>query len=553
MSYQNTVITPIASLYKVQFQFEESDNILFNDLTVNFEPEKIGLIGNNGLGKTTLLKLISGELIPNSGTVSRSANIACLPQNIKKLDCLSVAETLGIQDKLSALKAIHDGTTEQHHFDIIGDNWTIAEETKELLNSHSLGHLDLDRKLNTLSGGEVTRLLLLNILKQNPDCLLLDEPTNNLDKNQKMWLYKFISEWNQSAIIISHDRELLTYMDSIMHITPSGIKRYGGNYTDFTYAYSNEQAALSQKLQEAKKLINNNKRSIQNEREKREKRAKQGKIVQRKKNGKSVAINGRKEQSENTQHKKKIVENRLLNTANKQYEEVSKKIDRISPLSINLEKTYIPTKKQVIEMKNIYFKYPDSDKNIIHNFSFTLSGSNRIAVCGNNGSGKSTLIKLIIGNLKNNEGTIKIGIKTIAYLDQHATILDSEKTILDNFQDFNTEMPISDCYFSLAEFGFRNTQACQLVKTLSGGKKLLAALACQLMQSQAPQLIILDEPTNHLDLHTIAHIERALLTYKGAVLVTSHDDVFLKNIKVDYKISAPFDEKVVIQSFSQAI
>ena len=530
----------IATFSQVTYQTSHEASPVLSHFDAVIDAGKVGLIGDNGVGKTTLLRLITGELTPCQGHIHRYAKVSYVPQQTEHLHALSIAELLGIKDKIIALEAIANGSTKAEDFDTIGDDWLIAEKTQAVLSDYGLGHLDLHRIVATLSGGELTRLLLLRAMSTPSDCLLLDEPSNNLDQAGRNWLCEFIQTCDKHLLVISHDRQLLMHMDVILHLTPNTLSRYGGNYADFVTHFSQEQAALTRQLLDAKKTIRHNKQQIQAEREKADQRAKQGKITQKKTGGSKIIINGNKERAEKTQHAKKVQSTRLTNTANTQYQAIRSKIEVITPLAIDLAPTFVPDKKTVLDIDHISFGYHGDQSMIIDNFSLVLQGAKRIALCGNNGSGKSTLIKLIQGTLKPHKGRINIGIDTIAYLDQKASILDPNQTILENFQHFNANMPLTQAYFALAEFGFRNVAVHQIVNSLSGGEKLKAALACQLMQVHAPQLILLDEPTNHLDLRTIAHIEQALLQYQGAMIVISHDSVFLDKIGVSQRYNAPF-------------
>ncbi|MCH9757403.1 MAG: ATP-binding cassette domain-containing protein [Gammaproteobacteria bacterium] len=173
----------------------------------------------------------------------------------------------------------------------------------------------------------------------------------------------------------------------------------------------------------------------------------------------------------------------------------------------------------------------------MNNFNLHLSGPERVAITGPNGCGKSTLIQLIRGLLLPSAGEIMIGVKTVAYLDQTMSFLDPSLSVLDNFLMLNPDAQHFDAYSALGPFKFRNKEAKKYVGQLSGGERMRAGLAISLMSSTPPQLIILDEPTNHLDLDAIGAIEEALVQYQGAILVISHDEAFLENIKIDRSIS----------------
>ena len=213
-----------------------------------------------------------------------------------------------------------------------------------------------------------------------------------------------------------------------------------------------------------------------------------------------------------------------------------RQIDIKEALKLNLLKTQVPTGKRVLQIKNLGFQYPNSKEALFKQFNFELQGPNRMALHGPNGSGKTTLLKLIMGELTPSQGSVTHGVETVAYLDQHASVLDPKKTILENYQRLNPKATQNESHSVLAQFLFRNVQAMKPVEQLSGGEKIRAALACVLGAVHPPQLLILDEPTNHLDLHSIECIEQALQAYQGAMLVISHDKVFLENLGIQASI-----------------
>jgi len=246
-----------------------------------------------------------------------------------------------------------------------------------------------------------------------------------------------------------------------------------------------------------------------------------------------LAFHVTKDRSDRTWRRIGVQADRKLQELNKQLDEAKEQIERGHELNIALIKTKVPTNKIVLEIENLCFKYPSFEQFILKNFSFKLQGPQRVAIGGANGSGKTTLVKLICNELKPTEGVIKVGVNSIAYLDQHVNLLNPKLTLLDNFQRLNPQIKITDAYFSLAQFLFRNTAVQKCVADLSGGEKLRAGLACVLSAKNPPQLLILDEPTNHLDLDSLVSIETVLREYQGAMLVISHDQVFLKKIGVN--------------------
>lgn len=517
-------------------------NILFNSLDFAFHLGKIGLIGKNGIGKSTLLKLIAGELLPNQGSIEIIGKVSYLPQNFDFDSNAIVADILGIKNKLQALERILQGSEDAQDFIILNDDWTIKDRSHNYLSTFNLAHINLFRPVTTLSGGEKTRLLLAKLFIQESDILLLDEPTNNLDTSTRKLLYQALKTSNALQLIVSHDRDLLLNMDEIIELTSIGIFRYGGNYEHYQEQKFFEESAKQQQLDDAKKSLMKTKQSIQGSHEKHEQR--QAKGIAMRKAGKidKLSANAAKGRSERSQKRLAIQKEQMLEAAYHQWQTAKEQIEISEEIKINLPKTYIPAGKFILKMENLTFDYFDGlKKPLINNFNLTIHGPKKIALIGNNGSGKTTLVKLILGKLKSINGKIQIGAERVSYLDQNMTILLPQLTLLENFLRLNLDMNEQEAHHCLAQFLFKNTQALKRVENLSGGEKLRAALACILMSAHPPQLLILDEPTNHLDLKSIASLESALSCYQGALIVISHDQTFLKNIGIQQFIKAPYD------------
>lgn len=514
--------------------------IIFKDLNFNFSQHKIGLIGRNGIGKSTLLNLITHSLKPQRGSIQVDGQLAYVPQNPTFSENETIADFLGFAEKLNALNRIELGSVNENDFAIVGEDWDVKEKVQSHLSRFGLDYLPHQRLLKELSGGEITRLFLIKAIFSNPDFLLLDEPTNHLDSEAKIILYEFVKTWKKGLIIISHDRGLLELMDEIVEISTLGLARYGGNYTDYFEQKQIEKAASELKLHDARKLFRKTTQTIQSSREKHEKRQSYGKALRKSGSIDKMAANSKKGKSERTQSKLLIKENRLIEQAESKFQEAIKNIEIIDEIHIKLPKTHVPHGKMILDMEDLCFSYPQASRLIINDVTFKIYGPERIALQGKNGSGKTTLINLIMNQLKPCSGNIRLGTQRIAYLDQNVSLLNPELSILDNFLKINPDSNEKSAHFCLASFLFKNITAKKLVKELSGGEKLRALLACLLQSTNPPQLLILDEPTNHLDLTSIASIESALANFEGALLVVSHDEHFLKNIGITRKLTLTY-------------
>lgn len=514
-----------------------NDQTLFKDLSLNFGAQKTGLIGKNGIGKSTLAKIITGELEPTSGNIQVIGSVAYCPQNLEAHSTMTIAEVFGVASKLAAYQRILNGSTDENDFTILNDDWNFQKRIMQHLHEFCLDNISLEKITTQLSGGERTRLLLAKTFAANPNILILDEPTNNLDLTSRTCLYHKISSWSNGLIVISHDRKLLELMDQIVELTTIDAKTYGGNFTNYVFMKNLEQKANQRHLEDAEKLLQKTSHSIQNSREKRDQRQSQGNQLRKSGSQAKLILDNQKQRSEKTQAKMAIHENQLLKQAQEKLITAKTNLEIQTDLSFELTNTRIANDKVILQIENLTFTYDDKLKPIISNFSFSIVGPKRIAIIGNNGTGKTTLIKLIQSKLRPTSGNIMVGANYISYLDQHATTLDPTLSILENFQNFNPNSNENQARLSLAKFLFRNQATLQLVGNLSGGEKLRALLACVLLSANPPQLIILDEPTNHLDLESITSIETALNYYNGAMLIISHDQTFLNNLKIDATIN----------------
>lgn len=516
---------------------------LFNELTLTFSKRKTGLVGRNGVGKSTLIKLILGELCSNSGSIQIGAKLAYVPQSLLVSPTMSVAGLLGYEEKINALHRIAQGSIDESDFAILNEDWNVEERIRQQLIIFGLHAIPSHRQLHTLSGGEITRLLLAKAFLSDADFLLLDEPTNHLDSTARQQLYNAIQQWDGGLIVASHDRALLNLMEEIVELTTLGASCYGGNYDAYVEQKAMEKSAKEQQMQDAKKWMKKTKNTVQSSREKHEQKQSYGRELRRRGSIDKMAANSKKGRSERTLRQLLIKEERLITQAEIQLKSAKEKIEINEEIHVELPETVVPNGKVILDIEHLNFSYSNTSDLIIQNFDLKVQGPERIALVGDNGSGKTTLIKLILHALQPQDGKIYIGTSHVSYLDQNASLLNADFSILENFLLLNPDAKENDAYKCLAQFLFRNTSTHQFIKNLSGGEKLRALLACVLMSKQPPQLLILDEPTNHLDLHSVGSIESALKNYQGAMIVISHDQRFLENIDVTRYINAPFGDK----------
>lgn len=504
---------------------------LFSNININFGPERVGLIGRNGVGKTTLVRLIAGELSPSTGSVSVSGSLHVLRQSLAVSSDENIADLFDARDALSVLDRAQSGTATVE--ELAEADWMLEPNIAEALAQVSLD-IPLNTPLSTLSGGQRTRAALAAQIHAAPDFLVLDEPTNNLDREGRRAVIDLLAGWRGGAIVVSHDRELLETVDAIVELTSLGISRYGGNWSSYRERKSLELAAAEHDLADAEKRSAEVDRKTQEAAERRARRDGAGKKKASQGSLPRIIAGGREMRAEQTSGAASLIANRLKGQAQEDLKTARDRIEVLQPLTITLPPTGLPATKTVLRMQSVTAGH-SNDRPVLRNFSLEITGPERIAIIGPNGSGKTTLLSVVTGALTTSSGAAHVGVRS-AFLDQQVSLLDPARSIRDNFLRLNPQAGENACRAALARFMFRADAALQVVGTLSGGQMLRAGLACVLVGPQPPQLLILDEPTNHLDIDSISAVEAGLRAYDGALLVVSHDEAFLTAIGITRRV-----------------
>lgn len=504
---------------------------LFDTLTIAFGRERTGLVGRNGVGKTTLLRLLTGEQQPAVGVVGRAGRVGLLRQTLSPTPGATVAGLLDVADPLARLDRIEAG--EGGEDDLADADWTLPVRIEEALAEVGLSGLALDRAADTLSGGQATRLSLAALLIAEPDVILLDEPTNNLDVEARAFVVGFLRRWKSGAVVVSHDRTLLREMDRIVELSSLGARVYGGGYDLYAERKAQEREAAERGLSVAERDAARVDREVQKAREKKARRDAAGKRFAAKGTEPKILLGAMAERAENSAGRGAHLADRQREDAAEALEAAKANVERVRALAFDLPSSSLASGKTVLAFEDAGFSH--GGQPVLADLSLKIIGPERVAVVGPNGSGKTTLIRLAAGELEPSAGTITRGARSVL-LDQKTAILRENQTILENFQRLNPTATVNDAQAALARFLFRNVAAQQRVGTLSGGERLRAAMACVLSGAEPPQLLILDEPTNHLDLQSIEAVEAALAGYDGALLVVSHDRDFLDAIGVEREI-----------------
>lgn len=504
---------------------------VFSNLDLAICPERVGLVGRNGVGKTTLLNIIAGLARPSAGTVTVDGRTALARQLVRADEQETIADLFGVTEAISVLRRAESG--EACVEELADADWTVEERIRVALTRLGLDARP-DTLLTQLSGGQRTRVALAAATFSDPDFLLLDEPTNNLDKDGRTVVIDLLAGWRSGTIVVSHDRELLEHVDAIVDLTVLGAKRYSGNWSAYQAIKAVELEAAQQGLAHAQKKVGEIDRKAQSLVERQDRRDAAGA-----KKGSSgdiprISLGKRMGNAEVTKGKGAQTAQRQRSGALALLADAKARIEVLQPFVVHLPPTGLPSGRQVLALDRVTAGY-DSDYPVIRDLSFSLVGPQRIAVAGPNGAGKTTLLKLVTGELRPFKGTVSIGVPFLM-MDQSVGILKRVETILDNFKRLNPGATENACRAILANFRFRADAALQSVGALSGGQTLRAGLACVLGGANPPSLLVLDEPTNHLDIESIEAVEAGLRAYDGALLVVSHDKAFLANIGINQRL-----------------
>ncbi|BBZ59055.1 ABC-F family ATP-binding cassette domain-containing protein [Mycolicibacterium monacense] len=506
---------------------------VFSELTASFGDGRTGLVAPNGAGKSTLLRLIAGELSPSAGTVSVTGTLGHLPQTLPLAADLTVADVLGVAPVIAALNALAEGDAGDDVFTAIGDDWDAEECARAQLDRLGLAHVALDRRLETLSGGEIVSVGLAAKLLERPDVLLLDEPTNNLDADARNALYAALDDFAGTLLLVSHDRVLLDRMDRIAELSRGEIVFYGGNFTAYREAVAAEQQAAESDLRNAEQQLKREKRQMQEARERAGRRSNTAVRNLADAGLPKILAGARKRRAQESAGRADDVHARRVGDARVRVEDAERSLRDDDAIALDLPDTEVPAGRNLFAGHGLRIARGGRELFADNGIDLSLRGPERAALTGPNGAGKSTLLRIIAGAVEPDAGAVQRADGRTAYISQRLDLLDDDLSVAENLARFAPDMTVTRSRHLLAQFLFRGDRIHLPVSVLSGGERLRATLACVLYGEPAPQLLLLDEPTNNLDLVSVGQLESALDAYRGAFVVVSHDERFLAQIGVD--------------------
>lgn len=504
-------------------------------LTVN-RHAKIALIGNNGAGKSTLLKIMAGELSPQSGSVNGNASLYFVPQVFGQYNHVTIAQALRVQDKLHALKEILNGHVTDNYLALLDDDWTIEERCLEALQYWQLGNLDLMQPMETLSGGQKTKVFLAGMAIHKADIVLLDEPTNHLDLEGRQLLYDFIRSHSSALVVVSHDRTLLNLLDQVAELGRQGLTLYGGNYDFYAEQKRMEQEALYHDVKNKEKELRKARDAERETMERQQKLDARGKRKQEKAGLPTILMNTFKNNAEKTGARLKGVHTERIGAISQELNDLRKELPGTDKMKFGFDNSAFHIGKILFEAAGINVKY-EARLVWAQDISLQITSGDRIALKGANGVGKTTLIKIILGELAPTTGTVRRAENRSVYVDQDYSFIQNQYSVYEQVQLFNTAaLQEHEIKNRLHRFLFSKEDWDKRCGSLSGGEKMKLVLCCLTVSNQAPDMIILDEPTNNLDIQNIEMLTGAINEYRGTLIVVSHDEYFLKEINVDHVI-----------------
>lgn len=517
-------MSPSLHLSDLSFAWPDGDVVL-SGVNADLGPGRVGIVGANGSGKTTLLRLMTGELGPTAGSLVVRGRLEHLPQDPLPDVEATVAEALGIDDVITAMRAIEAGSTDQRWFDLADGAWDVEDRARATLDRLGLP-VGLDRGLRELSGGELTLLGLAAPLLRAPDVLILDEPTNNLDRRARGRLVEAVRGFGGLLVVASHDRELLREVDTIAEVREGRVRWFAGDVDAYRESIDEEQRAAERDVRNASADLRKQRRELATAEVTIARRRRYGQKISDERSQPKILMGARKRAAQVSAGRLRGQHQDDVATARDRLQDAEDRVRDDRRIRLDLPATAVPAGRTVLETTGLVLAHVGLSVDL------HVRGPERIAITGPNGAGKSTLLRTILGHETPAAGSVDLCVPA-GQLSQRLDALDPSLSVIDNLAGVAPSLDRTERHAMLARMLFRGRRAEQPVHSLSGGELLRANLACLVHAEPAPQLLVLDEPTNNLDLASIDHLTEALEGFSGALLVVSHDEDFLTDLDVD--------------------
>ena len=500
--------------------------VALSDLSATFAPGRTGLVGDNGAGKSALLRVIAGLIPPTSGSVSVTGEVGYLPQSLTRSQDATLADLLGITAKLRALEAILAGETDPDLYDVLGDDWDIEARAAETLASLGLGGSSLDRRVGEVSGGEAMLVAIAGLRLRGFPITLLDEPTNNLDREARARVREMVRTWKGTLVVVSHDLDLLEEMDATAELRAGSLTVFGGPFSAWREYLDGQQAAAVQARRAADQAVRVEQRQRVEAESKLAQRARGAATKRANRAAAKIVMNGWADSAEKSAAKLRNGHEARLEAAREKAAAAADRVRSEEHVSLLLPDPDVPNSRRLAVLVG-----RDGREHVIQ-------GPERVVIVGPNGVGKSTLLQRLVGQDVTDpavdsdfSASGRLETPRFGYLPQRLDGLDEEASAVEAIYDAAPEMAQGMIRNQLGRLLLRGDSVFRPVSTLSGGERFRVSLARLLLATPPAQLLVLDEPTNNLDVATVTHLVEALATYRGGLLLVSHDDAFIRRLE----------------------
>jgi ATPase subunit of ABC transporter with duplicated ATPase domains len=520
----------LATLHGVGFTLPDG-GALFHDLHETFAAETVALIGRNGSGKSTLGRLVAGELAPTWGRIERAATILRVGQEAGTAPGRSLAQLAGLHKPLAALRRLAAGNGTAADADAVGERWDLEAQWQALLDKAGL-HAAMCPE--SLSGGQRALLALIGGFCSNAGLLVLDEPSNHLDRERRGFLSDSMTRWRQAGrglLLITHDRALLEQVDRTLELRPPGLLHYGGGWSTVTRQREAELAASAARLEHARTERRRTELDMRQQAERAARKSARGARDRHSGSQSKLMLDAQQDRVERT-------DGALAERHAKRRGQLRQQVaDAFAALDGALERpafpelgVTIPARQETLVLDGLVQGWAWTRP-----LDWIARGPVRVAISGPNGGGKSTLLRLLGGRDVPSVGRLRCSLPSIL-LDQSLALLDQEASLLDQLRAVAPACLEGRLRQYLALAGIGSSRVHLRCAQLSGGEQMRGALLAAVLAEPMPRMLLLDEPTNHLDLAATEALESMLQSWRGALVVVSHDDAFLRRLGPTHRI-----------------